>query len=108
MFVCNNHDIVNAHNYMTENGNVKFQQYFNEKNRKEWEVPEQRMEVVKWIHELKKGTYFPIYIYIFVVLITVFSTRFHRTNTDSTLSNGQNHVPQLNHHHILHHYYFCP
>lgn len=63
MFVCNNHDIVNAHNYMTKNGNVKFQQCFNEKNRKEWEdVPEQRMEVVKWIHELKKGTYFPLYI----------------------------------------------
>lgn len=42
---------------------------------------------------------------MFVVLITVLPTRFYRTNTDSTLSNGQKHVPQLNHHHILHHYY---
>lgn len=58
MFICNNHDIVNAHKYMSEKGNVMFQQDFNEKNRKEWEqVPEQRMEVAKWIHELKKGTY---------------------------------------------------
>lgn len=63
MFICNNHDIVNAHNYMSEKGNVKFQQCFNEKNRKEWEqVPEQRTEVIKWIHELKKGTYFHTYI----------------------------------------------
>lgn len=63
MFICNNHDIVNAHHYMSKKGNVKFQQSFNEKNRNEWEqVPEQRIEVTKWIDELKKGTYFPSYI----------------------------------------------
>lgn len=69
MFICNDHDIVNAHKYMSEKGNVKFQQQFNEKNRKEWEqVPEKRMEVALWIHELKKGTYFPfLYVLLFVV-----------------------------------------
>lgn len=65
MFICNGHDIVNAHKYMGEKGNVKFQQDFNEQNRKEWEQdPEQRMEVAKWIEELKKGTsFFPPFVF---------------------------------------------
>lgn len=64
MFICNGYDIVNAHKYMSERGNVTFQQDFNEKNRNEWEqVPEQRMEVAKWIEELKKGTYFSPFVF---------------------------------------------
>ena len=59
IFLCNTHDIINAHVYMTEKGNVKFQQCFNEDNRKAWEtVPELKMEVDRWVHELKKGTFF--------------------------------------------------
>lgn len=37
LFVCNNHDIVNAHKYMSEKGNMDFQLRFNEKNRSNWE-----------------------------------------------------------------------
>lgn len=58
VFICNIHDIVNAHEYMTEKGNVEFQQRFNEKNRNSWEAePELSMEVTKWIEELRKGTF---------------------------------------------------
>lgn len=58
VFVCNTYDIVNAHVYMTENGNVKFQQRFNEANRKVWEaIPKLSIEVTMWIHELKKGAF---------------------------------------------------
>lgn len=67
IFVCNTNDIVNAHVYMAENGNVRFQQRFNEGNRKEWEkVPELSMEVTRWIQALKKGT-FLLLVYVFVV-----------------------------------------
>lgn len=59
LFICNNHDIVNAQKYMNEKGNVEFQQKFNEQNRKDWEqVPEQKLEVTMWMLELQKGTYF--------------------------------------------------
>lgn len=92
MFGCNTHDIVNAYNYMSEKGNVKFQQSFNEKNRKAWEeVPEQRMEVAKWIHELKKGTYFPWYIYTYSFV--VFNYRFAGLTQNLHLVTVKNTLP---------------
>lgn len=80
LFLCNEHDIVNAHVYMTKRGNVKFQQCFNEDNRKAWEtVPEMKMEVAMWVHKLKKGTFFLWHMY-WSYFITIFSTRLHRTD----------------------------
>ena len=67
MFVYNTHEIVNAHIYMTKNGNMNFKQRFNEGNRKEWKkIPKLSMEVTIWIHELKK-VMFLLLAYVFVV-----------------------------------------
>lgn len=64
IFLCNEYDIINAHVYMTEKGNVKFQQRFNEDNRKDWETaPELKMEMDRWVHELKKGTFFLFHLF---------------------------------------------
>lgn len=80
LFVCNTNDIVNAHIYLTEKGNVKFQQCFNEDNRKAWEtVPKLNTEVAMWVHELKKGTFLLWHMYL-SYLITVFPTRFYKTD----------------------------
>ena len=66
IFVCNTHEIVNAHIYMTENGNVNFKQRFNQGNWKEWKkIPKLSMEVTMWIHEPKNGT-FLLLAYVFV------------------------------------------
>ena len=57
-FTCNAHDIVNAYLYMTERKNVEWQQTFNEETRGVWENDfVKRMEVLKWVEELRKGEF---------------------------------------------------